>query len=88
MKNTPARLPVPLDAAARSASNRPTRGFGPASAVLLVAFAAVVVPAGTSEVELHFAPEGLGTALMIFALTAVFALVLWCVPARNRRARG
>ncbi|MEM9468062.1 MAG: YfhO family protein [Actinomycetota bacterium] len=52
------------------------------------AFAAVLVPAGSSEVELRFRPDGLGIALVVFFATVLGTLILWFAPPRNRRARG
>lgn len=48
------------------------------------AFAAVLVPAGLSEVELRFAPTGLGRALLVFVVTGLGAVILWIRPGRNR----
>ena len=51
------------------------------------AFASVLVPAGTSEVELRFSPDGLGRSLLVFALTAVFAVVMWFAPVPTLQRR-
>ncbi len=52
------------------------------------AFASVLVPAGTSEVELRFSPDGLGRSLLVFALTALFAAVMWFAPVPTLQRRG
>lgn len=53
------------------------------------ALTGVPVPAGTHEIVVSFAPEGLGSAMAVFGLTAGFGALLWWGTGRaGRRSAG